>query len=284
MPGILACTDGSIYAESIVDHTAWMSARMGGGAVRVLHVLDRAEALAPADRSGALGMDTSAALLRELAALDEARGKVALRRGRALLEAAEARLRQAGVAEVSTLLRHGSLGDTVLECEADAGLVVVGKRGEAADFAVGHLGANLERVVRASIRPVLVTARAFRPIQRFAIAYDGGKVAQKAVEHIARTATLDALDCHLLAVAASSGAGAALLETPAAVLAQAGKPVTATVLHGETDQAIAAHVVAAGIDLLVMGAYGHGRIRNLIVGSTTTALLRSCKIPVLVFR
>ncbi|MGG5890056.1 universal stress protein [Falsiroseomonas sp. HC035] len=28
----------------------------------------------------------------------------------------------------------------------------------------------------------------------------------------------------------------------------------------------------------------HGRLRNMIVGSTTTALLRSCKIPVLVFR
>jgi nucleotide-binding universal stress UspA family protein len=33
-----------------------------------------------------------------------------------------------------------------------------------------------------------------------------------------------------------------------------------------------------------MGAYGHSRIRSLVIGSTTTAIVRRCKIPVLMFR
>lgn len=33
-----------------------------------------------------------------------------------------------------------------------------------------------------------------------------------------------------------------------------------------------------------MGAYGHSRIRHLIVGSTTTALLRLSAVPVLILR
>jgi nucleotide-binding universal stress UspA family protein len=33
-----------------------------------------------------------------------------------------------------------------------------------------------------------------------------------------------------------------------------------------------------------MGAYGHSRIRTLIIGSTTTEVIRSCLIPVLLFR
>jgi nucleotide-binding universal stress UspA family protein len=33
-----------------------------------------------------------------------------------------------------------------------------------------------------------------------------------------------------------------------------------------------------------MGAYGHSRIRNLFVGSTTTEMIRSCKVPILLFR
>ena len=33
-----------------------------------------------------------------------------------------------------------------------------------------------------------------------------------------------------------------------------------------------------------MGAYGHSRIRNLIIGSTTTEMVRSCKIPVILYR
>ena len=39
-----------------------------------------------------------------------------------------------------------------------------------------------------------------------------------------------------------------------------------------------------GAALLVMGAYGHSRIRHLIVGSTTTTLLRLSEVPVLVLR
>ncbi|MBU8541638.1 universal stress protein [Falsiroseomonas tokyonensis] len=284
MAKILACTDGSVYAESILDHAAWAAARMGGASVRVLHVLDRATAELPVDRSGALGVDASEELLRELAAVDEARGKVSLRRARALLSAAEARLKAAGVVEVTLTQRHGALVDTVVEFEAEADLLVVGKRGEAANFAVGHLGANLERVLRASILPVLVASRAFKPIRRFAIAYDGGPAAMKVVDYAARTASLDGLECELLTVTADAAAGRAMLEKPAKLLADAGKTATVKVLHGEPETAIAAHVVDAGIDLLVMGAYGHGRLRNMIVGSTTTALLRSCRIPVLVFR
>ena len=43
-------------------------------------------------------------------------------------------------------------------------------------------------------------------------------------------------------------------------------------------------VERTGIDLLVMGAYGHSRVRSLIIGSTTTEMIRACKIPVLLFR
>jgi len=280
MSRILACTDGSIYAESIIDHAAWAAAALGAG-VQVLHVLPRTPADAPVDRSGTLGLDRSEELLKELAALDEARGRVALKRGRAILDAAEARLRAAGITAVTLSQRHGALVDTVLEMEAGADLLVIGKRGEAADFAAGHLGANLERVLRSSPKPVLVTSRAFKPVRRCAIACDGGPTAMRMVEFAAKSPLLHGMEVHLVTVGASA---AALLEAPAAILAGAGRPPLRVALQGDTEQAIAAHVGAAGIDLLVMGAYGHGRIRTMILGSTTSALLRACRIPVLVFR
>ncbi|MFN3316727.1 MAG: DHHW family protein, partial [Raineya sp.] len=43
-----------------------------------------------------------------------------------------------------------------------------------ADFAKGHLGSNLERIVRASHKPVFVASRAFKPISKVLVAYDGG--------------------------------------------------------------------------------------------------------------
>jgi nucleotide-binding universal stress UspA family protein len=33
--------------------------------------------------------------------------------------------------------------------------------------------------------------------------------------------------------------------------------------------------------LLVMGAFGHSRIRSFVIGSTTTEMVRSCQVPVL---
>src|SRR3546814_2711651 len=93
-------------------------------------------------------------------------------------------------------LLSGDIVEAVAEMEEDTRLLVIGKRGEAADFAKLHLGSNLERVVRTSRRPILVASRAFRPIERFLIAFDGGPSAVKAVEHIAGGSLLRGLQCH----------------------------------------------------------------------------------------
>ena len=37
-------------------------------------------------------------------------------------------------------------------------------------------------------------------------------------------------------------------------------------------------------DLIIMGAFGHSRMRELFVGSTTDGILRSAEIPVLLYR
>ena len=78
------------------------------------------------------------------------RGRLAQRRGRLILDEAKARLQAPGWRRSPTKLRNGDLVETVQEFEAEADLIVIGKRGEAADFATLHLGSNLERVVRSS--------------------------------------------------------------------------------------------------------------------------------------
>jgi hypothetical protein len=41
---------------------------------------------------------------------------------------------------------------------------------------------------------------------------------------------------------------------------------------------------ASGIDMLIMGAFGHSPLRSLLFGSKTADLLRSAKIPTLLLR
>jgi nucleotide-binding universal stress UspA family protein len=74
------------------------------------------------------------------------------------------------------------------------------------------------------------------------------------------------------------------LDDAAAMLRAAGFAAQTGIVQGQADAVIAKHVEADEIDLLVMGAYGHSRIRSLIIGSTTSEMIRSCRIPILLIR
>jgi nucleotide-binding universal stress UspA family protein len=283
MAKILACIDGSIYSHSVCDLSAWAASRMSQP-IELLHVLGRREvSTIPVDISGTL-VAYSQDILAELAAMDEQRASLSQRRGRLILDEGRTRLKEAGATNVESHLYNGDLVETLGEFESETSLIVIGKRGEAADFAKLHLGSNLERVARATKKPVLVAARAFKPIQRFLVAFDGGPSVMKAVDMIAAGQLLRGLEGHLLMAGNPDDESKNRLAAAETKLREAGWDISARILPGEPEAVIAAEVEKASIDLLVMGAYGHSRIRSLIIGSTTTAMVRSCLIPVLMLR
>jgi len=285
-PTILSCIDGSVYSRSVTLHSAWAARRMNA-AVQVLHTIAApGHAAEPMDLSGSLGVDTRDELLAELVEIEQARNRLARERGKALLDEARALLVAEGVAGVSTLQQHGSLVEVVTRIEQDQtpDLLVIGKRGEAVDFATMHLGSNLERVIRSSRAPVLVAARKFEPIERFLVAYDGGPSVEKAIRYAIERPLLRGLQCRLLRAGRIDDKAEWYLQEAAEKLRQAGFAVETAAVPGDPDQVIAEQVRREGIQLLVMGAYGHSRIRQLIIGSTTTAMVRTCLVPVLMFR
>lgn len=280
---IVALVDGSIYSASVCDHAAWIAGRTGAP-VELIHVLGRREASDTHDHSGAIALGARTALMEELAALDAQRAKLISHRGRAILEDAQALLEKAGVTEVTTRLRQGDIVEAVADVEADARVILIGKRGEAADFAKGHLGSNLERIVRASHKPVFVASRAYKQISKVLVAYDGGASAMKAVDHIARSPLFQGLSVHIVTVGGASPEVTKGLADAKAMLKAAGIEAETSVLPGQPEAALAKLVDEAQFDMLVMGAYGHSRIRSLIIGSTTTAMIRACKVPVVLMR
>jgi nucleotide-binding universal stress UspA family protein len=284
MPTILACTDGSIYAPSIYQHTAWAATRLAAS-VEVLHVLDHHRERAPGiDFSGTIGIDASLHLTEELAKLEEAAGRVARLKGKAILDDARQQIAAAGIADITATQRHGTLVDTLEEIEPRCDLVVIGKRGEHADFAKGHLGGNLQRVIRTVVRPVLVAARAFKPIERFLIAYDGGPSVNKAIDYLNTSPLLKGTACHILRAGHVDDKAKWYLDEAAAKLRTVGYTVTSHAISGDPETVIAETVKREAIQLLVMGAYGHSPIRAFILGSTTTTMVRTCLVPVLMFR
>jgi len=278
---VLAAIDGSIYGESVTDLAAWAALRLAAP-LQFLHVLEREPgSVAPADLSGSLAIDAQAALMAQLAEFDAVRSRFARERGRLLLEGAAARARAVGARLEETRLRHGHLLDALLELEPAMRLCVLGKRGEHADFASGHLGGQVERVVRALKHPLLIAARAFKAPSRAMLAFDGSDTVMLGVRMLCESPLLRGLPVR---VQMAGDARPAALDEAARLLGDAGFEVEAAIGAGHPEEVLAAAVREHAIDLLVMGAYGHSRIRQFFVGSTTSALLRACQVPVLLLR
>ena len=55
-------------------------------------------------------------------------------------------------------------------------------------------------------------------------------------------------------------------------------------VHRILEDVIVSQIAAIGADMLVMGGYGHSPQRTMIVGSTTTEMIRYCTVSVLLFR
>lgn len=282
MAKILTCIDGSVYADSVVDHAGWAAGKLSLP-VELLQVLGRREAVSE-DRSGRIIAGARRKLLEELAELDAARIRLQKQESRLALEEAQERLAGQGIVDVTIALRQGDLLETVREKD-QASLIVLGKRGEAADFATLHLGSNLERIVRVSQKPILIASRVFRPISRALIAFDGSEAAKKVIREAETSPLFTDISFVLLSVAERPDGGLeGALNDAVQRLRAAGRPAEAVLEKGRAEDVIGAFAAEREIDLLAMGAYGQSRLKSLMIGSTTSALIRACQIPVAVYR
>ncbi|MGB5975078.1 MAG: universal stress protein, partial [Nodosilinea sp.] len=176
--------------------------------------------------------------------------------------------------------------DRFHEFEAQADIILLGNRGESAEIAPDHLGVNTERVIRASHKPCLVTSQQFKPVERLLLAYDGSSSCQKMLHFLVDSAAFKGLELHIVTITKNveDKTSNARLEAAKEQARVGGFEPVCRVVEGDPEVAIAQYADAAEIDLLLMGAYGHNRIRHLVIGSTTSQILRGSRIPVLLFR
>jgi nucleotide-binding universal stress UspA family protein len=285
---LLVCIDGSPYADNICLNAAWAAGQLGDDTeIHLLHVLRRQSNFeaASADHTGSIGLGARSGLLDKLSDLDQERAKYDQQKGRIILDHGEALLEEAGIHpdKISTLHRRGSLVDTVKELEDDMHMVFIGKRGEHANTNSEFLGANLEKTARAVSTPLFVVSSVMTEMKRFLIAYDGKESMQKIIDYVTGQPLLNGMECHLLAVDSSN---TTIVTTEIERhLRQAGYDLTVT--HAENDtpeEEITKYVEDQEIDLLAMGAYSHSRMRTLLLGSTTASLIKSCHVPLLLFK
>jgi nucleotide-binding universal stress UspA family protein len=285
MNKVYACIDGLSNTDAVIDWAAWAALQIVKP-LEFLHVLERhPERAEAADFSGTIGPDAQNSLLQELSDKDGHRSKLAREVGRSMLAAARERASAAGVVHLDSRLRHGDFVDTIVEMESDAALFVLGKHHRTDRAARLHPEHHLERAIRAVQRPVLVAAsEAFEPPRRIVLALDGSANARRAVDALSRHAVRAGLPVLVVMVGVGTTLARRQLDEARIALTQAGVQTQTELVPGEPQQVLPGLVKVQGAALLVMGACGHSRLRQFIVGSTTSTLLRVGDVPVLILR
>jgi nucleotide-binding universal stress UspA family protein len=283
MTNVMACIDGSRASAAVCDYAAWAALRLKAP-LTFLHVLDRAGYTTAANLSGSIGLGAQEALLEELASLDEQRSRLALEQGRLMLEAAVERAIGDGVKAPLMRQRHGDLVETLAELENDIRLLVIGRQGEDGDRMERHLGSHVEQVIRTVHRPILITQDHYQSPSRIMLAFDGSATTRKGVEMLAASPLFLGLPCHVVLVGADTEDHRAQLAWAQKTLEASGHDAVTAIVAGEVSDALHEYQRREQIDMMVIGAYGHSRIRQFFVGSTTNNMIMTAQVPLLVLR
>jgi nucleotide-binding universal stress UspA family protein len=281
MKNILLCSDGSSYSEVCTEYAVWLAEKTGAS-VEGLYVSDLRQFEMPvlADLSGSLGIQPYQGMIAQLQDIEKKKAVV-------IGEMMQRAFTDAGLADrLSFSNPTGLLVDTIESYEEKADLVMLGKRGENWNMAREHLGSTMERVIRSCPVPCLVTSRKFTPIKKAVIAWDGGQSTPKIIAFLEKQKNFQDLEWHVVCV--TEGGDEALtanrLKNAGEQMEKAGYKVKCQTLGGVVEDAISHYVEENDIHLMLMGAYGHSRIRHLFIGSTTTEMIRRCRIPIICFR
>ncbi len=272
---ILVTTDGSDAAAIGVRYAVALAEKRGAS-ILALHVVDVKLLEGPflRDLSASLGTAPYVNYQGSIAMLLDERGKAALAYAAGLCE-------RHGV-PCETALHTGIVPRIIIEKSELADIIVMGRAGEHNEFLEGLIGSTTEAVVRRAPVPVLVTGHDTPGAEHFVLAYDGSNHARKALKVGAALAAEGQRKMHLLVVGEKSGQQ--WMDEARDYLQSHDLDVDYGNKTGDPGEAIIQQTKDCNAGLIVMGAYGHSKLRELMLGSTTSHVINHAPCPVLLVR
>ncbi len=270
---LLACVDASEYSTAVMKYSAYI-AKAFKAHLKALHVIDILQLEGPFmyDLSGVLGLEPFANFSSKIKAMLEEKGKNILTSFREICDFY-------GV-DLETVMETGIVSSKIIEHSEDADLVFIGKKGVNASFERGILGSNIEPVLRKIEKPLFVANREFMTPRTFVVAYDGSKVAEKALEFAKLfKSRFEKSEIKIVNVGTNEEKAEKLFSIlPTHILKK-------FVYSEDIEGSIVEFTEEQDKPLLFIGAYAKSRILEMILGSTTEAILRkNTNFPILVVR
>jgi nucleotide-binding universal stress UspA family protein len=274
---ILVGIDTSEHSR-VAQNYGFALARRLGAVLIGLHVVDivSIESSFFHDISGSLGLEPYLDFSSKMREVLTARGQVVVEQFR------EAALREN--LAVETMLDMGVVANQICERAKGADLVVIGHRGVHERFSTGLLGSTAESVARKCPRPLLISPMRQREIRTLAIAYDGSERAANALHAAAEFANNFGAPLSVITIARDTKLGERVLDEARRYLEPYAVNATFKLLGGHANEEIVRFVKENDSDLLFIGAYGHSRIIEMVLGSTIEYVLRNAPCPLFMSR
>jgi nucleotide-binding universal stress UspA family protein len=182
--------------------------------------------------------------------------------------------------DVRDIYEEGDPGTVIAEAARGADLTLLAQEGGTGADSLAPR--PIHHIILSAGGPVLMLPRsglADAIGRRVVVAWNGSREAARAVK--------DAMpfleSAEAVTLVAAGDEAAASLDTVTALLKRHGAPATARQIdqeHGVGATLLAA-AAAEHADLFVMGAYGHSRLREIVLGGATREVLRGAQTPVL---
>lgn len=201
----------------------------------------------------------------------------------AALDELEGKCNTAGIAFTRTV-KEGIVAKEIVESAKRCDIISMGMAGEHAFWRDAFLGSNLESVVRQTHKPVLVTPEKYKKITKILVAYDASSFSTKALIASAHIAQQMKLPLTVITVSDDKKSGENILSKADENLDSCSITYDKVLKSGEVVNVIFNFLKDNSYDLLAMGAYGHSKIRELIIGNTTIQILRKVNCPALLCR
>ncbi len=274
---ILVPIDGSEHSKAAVEYGLWFMENFHG-TLFGQHVIDTVsiEGSFFHDISGSLGFEPYLDFSTKMREVLEERGK-------GLLEEFSDRCRKKGIKH-ETFLDMGIIANEVCERAKVADLVIMGHRGINEEFSTGMLGSTAESVTRRIQRPVFITTKNFKAIDSPLLAYDGSQRASSAMESAAEFCSQLNLPLTVLYVPKEEGTADRVFQEAQSYLESYNLQVRYEAGKGYPEQVIVEYLTNFNYDLLFIGAHGHRRIIEMVIGGTTEHVLRKSPCPVFLKR
>lgn len=281
---IIACVDGSILSEAVCDFGAFFSKTLGLS-LELLHVVEHLHVSAQTDLSGNIGLGSRDDLLESLIDEEKSESKKAIVEGREMLSRLHERALSQEAKAVKIVQKHGELYENVQAQKEEIRLLILGLRGKDHESNVHAIGSQVEELIRTLNVPILLVNEAFFEPRKILIAYDGSPSSKKAIDMVVKEPLFNHVERHIVNVHKDKALSSFMLEEATHILETLSFSTLYTAsLQGEPIKELLNYQKEKSIDLIVMGAFSHSRIRDALFGSFTSKMILSTPKPLLLLR